>query len=45
MKALKKAVIGFLLLLVISAVLNSFLNSILPNIIIYLQILGGSVAK
>lgn len=32
--------IGFVVLLVISAILNSFLNKVLPNIIIYLQILG-----
>lgn len=32
--------IGFVVLLVISAILNSFLSKVLPNIIIYLQILG-----
>lgn len=40
MKFTYGSTIGFLLLLAISAILNSFLNNILPNIIIYLQILG-----
>ncbi|MDQ7109548.1 lysine transporter LysE [Staphylococcus cohnii] len=40
MRFIYGSTIGFVVLLVISAILNSFLNKVLPNIIIYLQILG-----
>ena len=40
MRFIYGSTIGFVVLLVISAILNSFLNKVLPNIIIYFQILG-----